>query len=109
MLPPETELLLPELASDAFATARLQLRWRGRGPDDGRAGGFLVDVRALGLRAEADWRALVAGALARAATFTGAPGETYVVRARARALDSAATGPRRARPWSCRSTSATAG
>ena len=93
LLPPETELLLPELASDAFATPRLHLRWRGRGPDDGRAAGFLVDVRALGLRRETDWRTLVAGAPARAATFTGAPGATYVVRARARPPDSLVYGP----------------
>jgi hypothetical protein len=44
LLPPETELLVPELASDAFTSPRMQLRWRGRGPDDARATSFLVDV-----------------------------------------------------------------
>ena len=87
LLPPVTELLLPELASDAFISPRLQLRWRGRGADDARATGFLVDVRPLGLRSAADWRTLVTGSLARSATFTGEPGVAYVVRARTHGPD----------------------
>jgi len=84
-------LLVPELASDAFTSPRLLLRWRGRGLDDERATGFFVDIRALGLRSAADWRTLVAGSPARAAAFTGAAGSAYVVRARA--MDSNAFGP----------------
>jgi hypothetical protein len=81
LLPPATELLVPELASDAFTSPRLQLRWRGRGDDDARAIGFHVDVRPLGLTSTADWRTLVAGSLARSTAFTGEPGVAYVVRA----------------------------
>jgi hypothetical protein len=87
LLPPQTELLVPELASDAFTSPRLQLRWRGLGPDDARATSFLVDVRPLGRRSSADWRTLVTGSLARSATFTGMPGEAYVVRARTYGAD----------------------
>jgi len=63
----------------------MTLRWRGRGDDDARAVAFLVAVRQLGLRAAADWRTLSPGAPARAAAFTGAPGEAYVLRVSARA------------------------
>jgi len=91
--PPATELLLPELASDAFTSQRLHLRWRGRGDDERRAAAFHVDVRALGLRSTADWRTLVAGSPARSATFTGEPGVAYVVRARTRAIGAEAFGP----------------
>ena len=91
--PPATELLVPELASDAFTSQRLQLRWRGRGDDESRAAAFLVDVRALGLRSAADWRTLVAGSPARSTTFTGEPGAAYVVRARTRAIGDEAFGP----------------
>ena len=91
--PPATELLLPELASDAFTSPRLHLRWRGRGDDDSRAAAFFVDVRALGLRSPADWRTLVAGSPARSTTFTGEPGVAYVVRARTRAIGADAFGP----------------
>ncbi len=69
------------------------LRWRGRGADDERAAGFRADVRPLGLRREADWRTLVAGSPARTATFTGEPGEAYVVRVRTRAAGSEDYGP----------------
>ena len=75
---------MPRLASDLFASARMALRWRGREGDDARAAGFLVEVRQVGLRLAADWRTLVAGAPARGTMFTGAPGEAYVVRVRAR-------------------------
>jgi hypothetical protein len=91
--PPQSAVLVPELASDAFASPRMLLRWGGLGADDGRAAGFLVDVRRQGLHAAADWRALVAGSPARAATFTGAPGEAYVVRVRSRAAGSDDYGP----------------
>jgi hypothetical protein len=91
--PTQSAVLVPELASDAFTSPRMLLRWGGRGADDGRAGGFLVDVRQQGLRSAADWRMLVAGSPARAATFTGAPGEAYVVRVRSRAADSQTYGP----------------
>lgn len=93
LLPPATELLIPDLASDAFTSPRLKLRWRGRGSDDDRAAAFLVDVRPLGLRSEADWRTLVAGVPARSASFTGAPGQAYVVRARTLAEGFDAYGP----------------
>src|SRR4051794_25979368 len=82
--PPQSEVLVPELASDGFTSPRMALRWRGRGDDDARAAGFFVDVRQVGLRAPADWRALVTGAAARTTVFTGAPGEAYTVRVRAR-------------------------
>ncbi len=90
---PQSDVLVPELASDAFASPRMLLRWGGRGADDGRAAAFMVDVRQLGLRGEADWRTLVAGAPVRATTFTGEPGEAYVVRVRARPFDSDGYGP----------------
>ncbi|MEO8688988.1 MAG: hypothetical protein ABI611_12320 [Solirubrobacteraceae bacterium] len=93
LLPPQTELLVPELASDAFTSPRLLLRWRGRGADEDRAAAFLVDVRPLGLRSAADWRTLVAGSPAQSAAFTGAPGTAYVVRARTRAIGEDAFGP----------------
>jgi len=83
--PPVTDLAVPELASDAYTSPRMALRWRGRGADDERAAGFFVDVRQVGLRSGADWRTLVAGALVRTTIFTGAPGAAYVVRARERA------------------------
>jgi hypothetical protein len=91
--PPLTELLVPELASDAFTSPRLQLRWRGLGADDGRAAAFEAEVRQQGLRAEADWRSLVAGSPARSATFTGAPGAAYVVRVSTRADGADLFGP----------------
>jgi hypothetical protein len=91
--PPQPELLVPELASDAFTSPRMQLRWRGRGPDDARAAAFVAEVRPLGLRSEADWRTLVAGSPARGAAFTGAPGVAYAVRVRTRAADAIAFGP----------------
>jgi hypothetical protein len=87
LLPPETELLVPELASDAFTSPRMQLRWRGRGPDDARATSFLVDVRPVSRRSTADWRTLVTGSLVRSAIFTGLPGEGYVVRGRTYGAD----------------------
>src|SRR5215218_2441497 len=91
--PPRADLLVPELASDAFASPRMLLRWRGRGIDDGRVRSFLVQVRQLGLRRAADWRTLATGSSARGGTFTGAPGETYVVRVRARESDATGYGP----------------
>jgi hypothetical protein len=91
--PPRSAVLVPDLASDAFASPRMLLRWGGSGADDGRAGGFLVDVRQLGLHATADWRGLVFGSPARAASFTGAPGEAYAVRVRTRAIGFDAYGP----------------
>src|SRR4051812_29421250 len=90
---PQSEVLLPELASDAFASPRMALRWRGRGDDDARAAGFLVEVRQVGLRAEADWRTLVPGSPARTTTFTGAPGEAYAVRVSERTEGSGNYGP----------------
>ncbi|HYM56622.1 MAG TPA: glycerophosphodiester phosphodiesterase family protein [Solirubrobacteraceae bacterium] len=82
--PPGAELLIPGLASDAFTGPRMRLRWRGRGGDDARVAGFLADVRPEGSRDTSAWRALVAGAREREATFTGAPGVTYAVRVSAR-------------------------
>jgi hypothetical protein len=90
---PQAQVLVPELASDAFASPRMQLRWGGRGADDGRVSGFLVDVRQAGLRSAADWRALVTGGSSRATTFTGAPGAAYVVRVSASAPDWNGYGP----------------
>jgi glycerophosphoryl diester phosphodiesterase len=83
--PPRVELLVPSLASDAYVSPRMLLRWRGRGADDARAEGFLADVRPASLRRAADWRALVAGAPARQAIYTAEPGSTFVLRVRARA------------------------
>jgi hypothetical protein len=91
--PPQSEVLVPALASDAFASPRMALRWRGRGEDDARAAGFFVEVRQLGLRSAADWRTLVPGAPVRAAAFTGAPGEAYVVRVRAHEQGTGSYGP----------------
>lgn len=91
--PPRSEVLVPALASDAFTSPRLLLRWRGRGDDDARAAGFLVEVRQAGLRAAADWRTLVPGSPARTTTFTGAPGEAYAVRVRARTEGGGGYGP----------------
>lgn len=82
--PPSAEWLVPGLASDAFTGPRLRLRWRGLGADDARAGGFLAEVRHAGSRDPADWRALVTGALAREAFFTGATGVSYALRVSAR-------------------------
>jgi hypothetical protein len=89
----QADVLVPALASDAFASPRMLLRWGGRGADDGRVAGFFVDVRRVGRPAAADWRTLVAGSPARTTTFTGAPGEAYVVRVRARPFDSDSYGP----------------
>src|SRR4051812_31694449 len=91
--PPRSEVLVPGLASDAFTSERMGLRWRGRGEDDARAAGFFVEVRQVGLRAATDWRTIVPGAPLRAATFTGAPGESYVVRVRAHDQGTADYGP----------------
>jgi hypothetical protein len=91
--PPQSEVLVPELASDAYTSPRMALRWRGRGADDARAAGFFVDVRQVGLRAAVDWRTLVPGSPARAAAFTGAPGEAYSVRVRAHEPNTGAYGP----------------
>ena len=82
--PPSAEWLVPALASDAFAGPRLRLRWRGLGADDARAHGFVADVRHAGSRSPDDWRALVTGAPAREAFFTGAAGVTYALRVSAR-------------------------
>jgi glycerophosphoryl diester phosphodiesterase len=82
--PPSAEWLVPALASDAFTSPRLRLRWRGLGADDARASGFVADVRPVSARNPDDWRSLVAGAPAREATFTGAPGVTYSLRVSAR-------------------------
>jgi hypothetical protein len=91
--PPQSEVLVPELASDLFASPRMTLRWRGRGEDDARAAGFFVDVRQVGLRRAADWRTLVPGSPARGTVFTGAPGEAYAVRVRAHEPGTGAYGP----------------
>ncbi|MGZ8632633.1 MAG: glycerophosphodiester phosphodiesterase family protein [Solirubrobacteraceae bacterium] len=82
--PLSAEWLVPALASDAFNGPRLRLRWRGLGADDARAHGFVADVRHAGSRNADDWRALVAGAPAREAFFTGAAGVTYALRVSAR-------------------------
>jgi glycerophosphoryl diester phosphodiesterase len=82
--PPKVELLVPSLASDAYVSPRMLLRWRGRGDDDGRAEGFLAAVRPTGLKRAADWRSLVFGSPARAAVYTAQPGSTFVLRVSAR-------------------------
>ena len=81
---PTVELLVPSLASDAYVSPRMLLRWRGRGDDDGRAEGFLAAVRPTGLKRPADWRELVFGSPARAAVYTAQPGTTFVLRVSAR-------------------------
>jgi hypothetical protein len=91
--PPQTELLVPELASDAFSSPRLRLGWGGRGPDAERVVAFLAEVREVGLRSAADWRTLVAGSPARGAVFTGMEGEAYVVRVSTRAGGDVVFGP----------------
>lgn len=78
--PPSAEWLVPALASDAFNSPRLRLRWRGLGADDARASGFVADVRPAGSRDPVDWRALAEGAPVREAIFTGAAGVTYALR-----------------------------
>ena len=95
--PPATELLVPALASDAATSPRLQLRWRGRGDDDDRAAGLpRVDVRAAGSRRSSGLAHARRRAARRDTTFTGAPGATFVVRARG-ARRSGVYGPRPSR------------
>jgi hypothetical protein len=71
-------LQVPELASDAFTTPRLVLRWHGDDPSGVAA--FDADVRSRTFV----WRLLAENSLARSAVFTASPGERYVIRVRAR-------------------------
>ena len=82
--PPLTQILVPGLASDAYRSPRLRLRWRGRGGDDDRAEAFVAAVRPAGSHRAADWRTLVADAPRRDAIYTATPGTTFVLRVAAR-------------------------
>jgi glycerophosphoryl diester phosphodiesterase len=82
--PPAVQILVPGLASDAFTSPHLRLRWRGRGADDARAEAFVATVRPAGSHRTADWRALVADAPRRATLYTATSGSTFVLRVAAR-------------------------
>jgi glycerophosphoryl diester phosphodiesterase len=82
--PPVTRILVPALASDAFTSPHLRLRWRGRGADDDRADAFVAEVRPAASHRAADWRALVADAPLRNTLYTATPGSTFVLRVAAR-------------------------